>query len=403
MNVEELVRDSFREQAADGALAPPGFADRVLAVRRRRRTRTIAGAAVATAAAVAVATAVPLLDTGGDDVRPASRMNRSDIIAHPDQSPPRDLIAAGDTAVAAFSTTKQVKQPNKDKIITRTYSLLDQKTGKYVKDSRWSFVDVAPGMLTAAVLEPELPAKRVGLLNLMTGKVDRWIPVGQGVAGVHFSPDGKKLVATTYAKNPDRLYWSKRIPVNDTVEPQSVPSRTGFTVIDVASGKGDWHKAPYWKDELGWSPNSRADFAFNHDGKLLYEQIAMAPGRIYHDLQGKKVPTPADEKHLGWTDAGLSPDGKLVGGGFAGKGKEIASEIIDPLTGKRITKVPGQMLLAWADNKRIIAWGIIPGTNEFKQQLVLVTIGSDKIVPLSDFRTPKDNTAGRWEPLFSTR
>ncbi|MET7701806.1 WD40 repeat domain-containing protein [Streptomyces sp. NPDC005485] len=402
MNVDELVRDTFREQAADDTLAPLGLADRVLAARRRRRARTVVGVAVGTVAAIAVAVAVPLTGSGKDDIRPASRMNRSDIIAHPDQSPPRDLIAAGDEALAAFSTSRNVKQPNKDQIVTRTYTLLNQKTGKYVKDRRWSFVDIAPGMLTAAVLEGELPAKRVGLLNLMTGKVDRWIPVGQGVAGVHFSPDGKKLVATTYAKNPDRLFWSHRIPVNDSIEPQAVPSRTGFTVVDVASGKGKWHKAPYPKDAFVGS--ARADFRFDHDGTLLVEQISMAPGSVYRDLQGKKVATPRAEKYVNvYVDAGLSPDGKIAAGGFAGRGKEIASELLDPVTGKRIGKVPGQMLLAWVDNKRLIAWGITPGTNEFRQQLVLITIGSDKIVPLSDFRTPKDNSIGRWEPLFTTR
>ena len=399
MNVDELVRDTFREQAAEGTPAAPGLADRVLAARRRRRTRRVALAAVGTAAAVAVAVAVPLLDTGKDEARPATQMNRSDIIAHPDQSPPRDLIAAGDTALAGFSTSKRVKQPNKDEIITRTYTLLNQKTGKYVKDPRWSFVNIAPGGLTAAVLEGELPAKRVGLLNLMTGKVDRWVPVGQGAAGAYFSPDGTKLVATTYAKNPDRLFWSHRIPVNDSIEPQSVASRTGFTLIDVGSGKGKWHKAPY-KSQM----NARSDFEFNHDGTLLVEVYEMAPGSIYHDLQGKKVATPRAEKYVDpWVDAGLSPDGKIAAGGFAGKGKEIASRLTDPVTGKQIAKVPGQQLLAWADNKRLIAWGIAPGTNEYRQQLVLITIGSHKIVPLSDFRTPKDYTGGRWEPLFTTR
>jgi WD40 repeat protein len=348
-----------------------------------------------------MAVAVPLLDTGGDDVRPAGRMNRSGIIAHPDQSPPRDLIAVGDTVVAGFSTTKMVTQPNKDRVITRTYSLLDQKTGKYVKDSRWSFVDIAPGGRTAAVLERQLPARRVGLLDLMTGKVDRWIPVPQGVAGVDFSPDGKKLVATTYTKDPDRLYWSHRQEMhhdNGTwEEPLPVPSRTGFTLIDVASGKSDWHKAPYRKDAYGNSLNSRENFTFNHDGRLLYEFISKEPYRVYRDLWGRTVPTPAAETKLANEEIGFSPDGKLVG--YPSGVREVA-------TRKPVRKVPDADHidpLAWAGSKRFIAWRIDEGQEGNPMRLVLITLGNDKIVPLSDFMTQDYYDPGHWEPLFSGR
>jgi hypothetical protein len=407
VNVDELLRDALREQAADGASVPPGFADRVLAVRRRRRVRVIAGAAVATVAAVATAVAAPVLHSGGQDVRPASQMNRSDIIAHPDQSPPRDLIAAGDQALAAFSTYKRVGLPGRDGEIRRTYGLLNQKTGKYDRTTEWAWIDVAPGMRTAAVLEKGLPVDRIGLLDLMTGKVERWIELDKGVGGVTFSPDGKKLVATTYAKDPDHLYWSHKMNVNGKDEPGPAPSRTGYAVVDVASGKADWHKRPYWRDKEGWSPNARADLEFSHDGKLIYEPIPMAPGRIYYDLSGRKVATPAAEKHLTWVEAGLSPDGKLAAGDFAGRGDEIASAIIDPFSGKMTTKVPGQQLLAWADNKRLIAWGCDPkkcrGKGEFRNQLLLLTIGSDKVVQLSDFRKASAEYPGRWIPQFTTR
>ena len=184
MNVDELVRDSLREQANEQQAPGPGFADRVLTARRRRRTRTLASVAAATAAVVAVTVAVPMLDSGKDDVRLASGMNRSDIIAHPDQSPPRDLIAAGDVALAAYYTRKNVKETDDRAVAVREYRLLDQKTGTYRKTTKWSFIDVAPGMRTAAVLENGLPTKRIGLLNLLTGEVERWIPVDRGVAGV---------------------------------------------------------------------------------------------------------------------------------------------------------------------------------------------------------------------------
>ncbi|MEU1164867.1 hypothetical protein ABZ372_31695, partial [Streptomyces sp. NPDC005921] len=111
MNVEELVRDSLRELAAEQSPAGPGFADRVLAVRRRRRTRRLASMAAATAAVVAVAVAVPLLDSGKSDVRPSGILRQDGITGHPDQSPPRSLIAAGQTALAAYYTWRTVPQP----------------------------------------------------------------------------------------------------------------------------------------------------------------------------------------------------------------------------------------------------------------------------------------------------
>ncbi|MEU5578121.1 WD40 repeat domain-containing protein [Streptomyces huasconensis] len=408
MNVEELVRDSLREQADQGAPLPGDFADRVLAARRRRRTRTIAGTSLAAVTAVVVAVAVPVLaeDTGRQETRPASELRSGDVVAHPGQTPPRDLIAAGDKALAAFSTSVPVKQPDGDEIVTRTYRLLDQKTGTYRKDARWSWVAVAPGMRTAAVLEQKLPVRRIGLLNLLTGKVERWIPVDHKVGGVAFSPDGRKLVATTYEKSPDLMDMDR--PIHDgkrELPGPAEPSRTGFYVIDVASGESGWSKvetAPGggWPGEI----NTREDFAFSQDGTLVYSNLTMAPGRRYYDFEGHKKSTPPKERHLGWfNDGGLSPDGKLAAGEFAGDGKTTASEIIDPLTGKRVAKVPGQQLLAWADSKRLIAWDIAPGTSEYRNRLVLVTIGSEKTVPLSGFRSSKADAAGRWQPVFAER
>ncbi|MFJ4894487.1 WD40 repeat domain-containing protein [Streptomyces sp. NPDC088788] len=404
MNVDELVSDAFREQAGDSMPAPPYFAERVLAVRRRRRNRRTASVAVATVAAIAVAVAVPRLVGGGDDVRPASEMNKSSIIAHPDQTPPRDLIAAGDTALAAYYVRHMVVKSATDAVNGRTYSLLDQKTGKYVKTTQWSYVSVAPGMRTAAVLEKRLPARRIGLLDLLTGKVERWIPVDHGVASAEFSSDGRKLVATTYAKDPDLVHKldydsdgdGKK---NDWGVPFGTSARTGFCIVDVGSGKSTWSEVTDSQDL-----NARQDFAFSNDAQLVYSGLTTAPGTRFYDLRGNKAATPANEKHLNWyVEARLSPDGKLGAGDFAGGRKTTASEIIDPRSGKRIAKVHGQQLLAWADNKRLIAWDIASGTNEFHNRLVLVTIGSDTVVPLSGFRKGNDGAGGRWDPVFAKR
>ncbi|GGJ97188.1 hypothetical protein GCM10011583_30950 [Streptomyces camponoticapitis] len=410
MNVEELVRASLREQAAGTATAPADLAGRVLTARRRRRARHLAGAAVTTVLVVTAALAGPgVLNSGEASTQLASEASRGKTLTHVDQSPPRDLIAVGDQALAAYFTSRQVKQPNRDQIMTRTYSVLDQKTGRYEVDARWAYLTVAPGMRTAAVLERQLPVTRIGVLDLLTKKVTRWIPMkglDGGVGAVQFSPDGKKLIATTYDKDPFRTYWSKRIPVNNTEEPQPVACRTGFAIVDVETGESDWHALPAFTDpEYGRSFGSGEWLRFNNDGTLVYEFINMAPGRIFRDLRGKEVPAPPKEKHVNlvMAPAGLSPNGELVAGPFAGGARTTATEVLDPATGKRAAKLKGQELLVWADDKRLIAWDIAPGGKEFDNRLVLITIGSDKVVSLSGARTPQDNSPGRWEPIFARR
>ncbi|MFK4067757.1 WD40 repeat domain-containing protein [Streptomyces sp. NPDC029674] len=408
MKVTDLVRESLREQADQGSFVPGDFADRVLAVRRRRRTRTIVGASLAVVTATVVAVAVPAIGPDSEDggPRPASELRSGDVLAHPGQTPPRELIAAGDTALAAYSTNKRVKQPDGDAVITRTYRLLDQKTGTYRAAPRWSWLDVAPGMRTAAVLERGLPTKRIGLLNLITGKVERWIPVDRGVGGVEFSPDGRKLVATTYADDPDRLDKGRPMSDGKHTEPgPAAPTRTGFYVLDVASGKGSWGEVKTKAGSFGLEDiNTRQDFAFSHDGSLVYTGLTHAPHQQYYDFEGRKRSTPAKEKHLHWfVDAGLSPNGRLAAGDFVGGGDTTATEVNDALTGKRVAKIPGQQLLAWADDKRLIAWDIAPGTSEYRNRLVLVTIGSKKTVPLSGYRSSKADAVGRWNPVFARR
>ncbi|WP_405618805.1 hypothetical protein OG292_30090 [Streptomyces sp. NBC_01511] len=117
------------------------------------------------------------------------------------------------------------------------------------------------------------------------------------------------------------------------------------------------------------------------------------------------MPAPPKERYLDLVPApaGLSPNGVLVAGPFAGGARTTATQVLDPETGKRVAKLKGQELLVWADDKRLIAWDIAPGGGEFDNRLVLITIGSDKVVSLSGVRTPKDYSPGRWEPIFAKR
>ncbi|MFD9905967.1 WD40 repeat domain-containing protein [Streptomyces sp. NPDC059063] len=437
MNVEQLVRDALQEEAAEGGPARADLADRVLAARRRRTVGALAGGAVATAAAVALALVVVPGDAGQETATPASESLTSDVIGHPDQSPPRDLIAAGNTAMSGYFTIRTEKQSNGDEVLKRRYTLLDQKTGKYEKaDAKWAWVDVAPGMRTAAVLEGELPARRIGLLDLMTGEVERWITVQKPVAGVEWSPDGKRLVATAYSKDPDRfLAPPKNYPKGPTLHHGS---RTGFYIIDAGSGEvGPFRdlRQPQPKKGHYFQGNSREDLDWSPDGTKIYtdgdaeggtevtyarergitdgkavpdgdvrdtEDASEPAGqsRYWYTLDGKKTKTPAEWQFAGWPQAGLSPDGVHIAADEDSEG----SVILDPKTGRVIARVPGMEQLAWADNKRLIAWGCATKCkSEFGSQLILVSLNSDKVVPLSGHLKPSADSPRRWTPLLTAR
>ncbi|MER5511921.1 WD40 repeat domain-containing protein [Streptomyces sp. NPDC002766] len=408
MNVEELLRDSLRELAAEQPPAGGGFGDRVLAVRRRRRARRLASVAAATAAVVAVAVGVPLLESGKSDVRPSGVVQKDGITGHPDQSPPRELVAAGNAVLAAYYTVRNQPKTEHTAVQERTYRLLDPRTGRYEKDTRWSIVAIAPGLRTAAVLERNLPAQRIGLLDLATGRVERWIPVAHGVGGLAFSYDGRRLVATTYDANPDlrtkvKVRNSKNQEVWDWMSGFGDSSRSGFYDLDVLSGKGAWTPVAFDRNT-----NSRQDFAFSRAGDLMYAQVIGGRDGMqqFYDHQGAKVAAPADERYLrSDVPARLSPNGRLAALGLT---KEVSpgksySSIRDPRTGKEITKIRGAQLLAWADDKRLVAWERVTTLDEpYRARLVLVTLGSDRVVPLSGARDDHYDQQ-EWEPVFARR
>ncbi|WP_329340529.1 WD40 repeat domain-containing protein [Streptomyces sp. NBC_00663] len=406
MNVEDLVRDSLRDLAGEQPPPGPGFADRVLAVRRRRRARTFASVAAATAAVVAVSVAVPqLVLGGGDDVRP------SGVTGRQDGSLPQKTISVGNTVLAAYYTT-ETRRTKGEWIAERTYRLLDPSTGRYEKDTRWSYVAVAPGAKTAAVLERALPSHRIGLLDLTTGKIRQWIPLSVGVGGLSFSHDGTKLVATTYDEHPDRRVMVEN--GDNGVDPamaEGATSRSGYLVWDVVNGGGAW-----WQIKSGRDVPGRADFAFTDDDKAVYAQVIGGKDGMeqFYDLSGKKIAAPAKEKYLRWdVPARLSPNGELAALGLTKEvnlGKKLPGEsyssIRNPLTDKEITKIRGAQLLAWVDDHRLIAWERTTPLKHagYKDHLVLVTIGSDKVVPLSGERDPDDGPRRlAWEPVFVQR
>ncbi|MEV4786586.1 hypothetical protein AB0K53_14235 [Streptomyces tuirus] len=382
-------------------------AERPQPLLRRRKARRLALAAVVAAVMVA-GLAVSLVQRGGGDAQegPMSVTDVANVAAHPDQSPPRELIAAGRSAVSAYYTMKLVRLPNGNAIGTYEWRLLNTATERYEK-AGWAWLDVAPGMQTAAVLERDLPVDRIGLLNLATGKVQRWIKVDRSVGSVQFSPDGKRLLATAYRLNPDGLFKDASYRLNGKSVPGPKQSRTGFYVIDVASGEADFAQSPTEKNREGAPAGGRQDFHWSRDGKLVWEPGNNKAGKIYYGVTGKKMPAPDQETRLPYPESVLSPDGNLVTGAFVGSGDEIVSEIRHARTGKLAAVIPGQQLLAWADNSHLIVWRCAPercspGEGEFRNQLLLVGLDG-RVTPLSGFRTANLHDENRWFPVLTRR
>ncbi|MFD7685789.1 hypothetical protein [Streptomyces sp. NPDC059781] len=394
------VSSSVARPAAESAERPRPLS-------RRRKARRLGPAAVV-AAVVVAGLAVSLARLGGGDAQegPASVPDVTSVAAHPDQSPPRELIAAGRIAVSAYSTMKLVRLPNGNAIGTYEWRLLDTATERY-EETDWAWLDVAPGVRTAAVLERDLPVDRIGLLNLATGKVRRWIKVDRSVGGVQFSPDGKRLLATAYRLNPDGLFKDASYRLNGKSVPGPKQSRTGFYVIDVASGKADFAEIPTEKNTEGIPGGGRQDFHWSSDGKLVWEPGDNKAGKIYYGVTGKRTPAPDAETRLPFPGSVLSPDGNLATGAFVGEGDEIVSEVRNAKTGKRAAVIPGQQLLAWADNSHLIAWRCAPercspAKGEFRNQLLLVGLDG-KVTPLSGFRPASLNDEDRWFPVLTRR
>ncbi|MEU9581160.1 WD40 repeat domain-containing protein [Streptomyces chilikensis] len=406
-----VVRAALREQAAAQAPAEPLLVERVLTAHRRRARRRIGGVAAVVAAVVGLAFWSPL--PGGSGSAPIRDRGPSttEVAARPDQSPPRDVIEAGDVVMAGYVEQETTASGTSGRgELRRTYWLLDPDSQTYEKDERWSLVAVAPGGLQAAVLERELPVRRIGILDLRTREVERWIELDgderQGIAGLAYSRDGGSLVATTYLKDPDS---GVPVPVKEEgqdgmeVEVPFDSGRSGFWVVDVASGRGRWSAVETLTDPF--LLNARQDFEFTHDGKAVRAGLVSDARSEFHDLDGLPIGPPEGEAHWEWSvEAGRSPDGSRMAGPFAGRTRETSSWILDARTGKKVAEVPGQQLLAWAGKDQLVAWDTAKdGGSEFGNRLVLVTVGSDRTVPLSGPRGDEADGGGRWQPIFVRR
>ncbi|GAA3837641.1 hypothetical protein GCM10022226_69710 [Sphaerisporangium flaviroseum] len=450
MKLETLLRETLRDWSTE-AVVPHDLADRALRGRSRFRPNFIASAAVVTAAVVAASVLVPrVLPTIGQDDGPAAAVatgspkSSSEATTRPVAAPtpvspdalprslaihadtegsrPKKLIAAGRVVVSAYKVWEQEKIGDKSDRRHDTWFLYNSETGTY-EQTGWGVLDVAPGMKLAAVLERDLPARRIGVLDMATREVVKWIDLDHPVADVAWSPDGTKVLATSYEKDPTiRTHLSA--DGNSWTQPDD--GRTGFNVIDVTSGSASFHPVPRdAKRGPAWSGNP---FRWFDDGTLIWEINGMRatandPQKLFYDLEGRRHDAPEGLLET-YTEAGTSPNGALYAGrpalpdrggeavrvdvdkltrelAAAPKGPETA--VTDVATGKVVGRQQMLQLRAWADDEHLIALQCVGKCeDEFDSYLVLVTVDGTKSVRLSgameNFQHP-----GSWYPLLTRR
>jgi hypothetical protein len=205
VKLDTIIKNVCDDWSAE-AQVPAGLADRALRGRTRRRSLKVTLAAgsmalLAGAGAAIVSVAGPARQPSQPAIQPVVLSADTTLRTDLGSSFPPHLVAAGHTAVAAYYTAHMRSAGNGPKTIERTWYLYDPASGTYEK-SPWSLLDVAPGMHQAAVLEGPLPAPRVGVLDMKTQKVTRWIAAGHRIGDVSWSPDGRRLLLTAYDKSP---------------------------------------------------------------------------------------------------------------------------------------------------------------------------------------------------------
>ncbi|HUR04673.1 MAG TPA: hypothetical protein VM347_19165 [Nonomuraea sp.] len=391
-----LLRDTLEEWASE-ARVPHDLADRAL---RRRAWLPIGATVLAAGLAVAVAVFAVGLRADNMTVRPATdgvsvpvrpTVTSTDVRGDEENAPPRKLVAAGNVAVSAYYVIKSEKLEGNWERARRTWSLYDPRDDTYEQTS-WVWVDVAPGLQLAAVVKGDLLGKQVGILNMNTRQIMAWIGLEHAVGSVVWSPDGTKVLATAYSEYPER--WQV-MGKNSRSMPE--PTRIGYYIVDVATGKAAYHALPPWGEGLQGNTNARQDLDWSLDGSLIWQPTSMRPGRAYLDLDGKQVDAPKGDLYSDYYRAStLSPDGKLVLGRSG-----LPTKITNRATGAVVGTQKVLQLLAWADDKHVVAVGCAGKCgNEFDNGLVLVTVDGSQITPLT---AKMDRGKGGWDWVLTPR
>jgi hypothetical protein len=391
MKPETIVKSACEEWAAE-ARVPAGLADRALGTRPRRRPSKIALTGGATALLAGAAAAVAVVSSGGPAhprppepaFEPVALSSDTTLRTDLGSAFPRRLVAAGHMAVAAYFTAR-TRTDHGQRTFERTWHLYNPSTGTY-EQTHWAYVSVAPGMQRAAVLQGPLPATRVGVLDLKTQRVTRWIEAAHPVGGASWSPDGRRLLLTTYDKNPDTL-----------ADPGKSP-RTGYYIAGSAAGPGAFHPMPALRD----NPGTRQDLGWSRDGTLIWAPTATVPTKAFFTPGGERRPAPGHEADYEDEEAGLSPDGTLLP--ETGPPPGPAVTVTNVRTGKKRAVLPIEQAVAWADDHQLFAIGCDPrkctGKNEFRNRLLLVDL-KGRITPLTGYR--RSDKPGSWYPMFTHR
>ncbi|TQS24104.1 hypothetical protein [Microbispora sp. KK1-11] len=401
---------------------PGDLADRALRRRSRLRLTRFAGAVSCAAVVAAVAllvplavvplfTAEPISQVGGPPVVVPVQPYRQtipvqDVLADTGNSPPKTMIAAGRVAVSAYYTWRSRTVAGR-KVLDRTWYLLDPATESYEK-TEWGWAEVAPGLRWAAVLERDLPVRRIGIFDMETRQVRAWVPVDHPVGGVAWSPDGTRLLATAYDESPDLDMTSvdeRRCPARVAATPEDprqppfqmiATSRIGFYLVDAATATaGDFHAVdPCWTE----NSNVRRDFKWSDDGTLIRERsnVWKQPD-AFLDLEGRPHDAPSGYVATE-SKAGVSPDGTLLAGPDG-----MPTKVTELSTGETVGRQQVLQLLAWADDRRLVALGCADTCgNEFHNGLVLVNVDGEDAVPLSAYRKNSQEPEA-WEPVLTLR
>ncbi|WP_214415894.1 hypothetical protein [Sphaerisporangium fuscum] len=410
MKPETLVAETLREWSEEVRI-PHDLADRALRGRVRRRLRRTAVAAVLVAAVAGIGLAVPPVALTRAMHSPAAAPDPSSTsqvgvapseapffptLTDTHNSPPRTLVAAGEKAVSAYHIDSQEKLPDGRVRDRSTWYLYNPVTDRYDKTD-WAKLDVSSGLEYAAVLEYPLPAHRVGILDMRTREIVKWIDLEHPVGAVSWSPT-KGLLTTTYDRDPGIHGDRTKSPVRPMP-----PSRTGFQMVNIDTGQSEFHAVTPSPQVVRAPDADLGPFGWTPYGELIWEDTNTNPSKVFYDMQGRRHDPPD-----GWThalqdteDAGIAVYGKK----YAAKGDRPGAEtaVKDIKTGKTVGVQKMRRLLAWADDETLIALGCAASCEDGSRgQLVMVGIDGKNPVQMSaDLKIP--GSSDTWQPLLTRR
>ncbi|MEV0235220.1 hypothetical protein [Nonomuraea sp. NPDC050786] len=399
-----LLRDTLHEWA-DETRVPHDLADRAL---RRRAWKPVGMVVLAVGLVAAIAvSAVGLRGAQPAAHDPQAAMHAAtgvmlpprpspaptDVRTDTENSPPTKLIAAGRMAVSAYYTDRREQLSDNEQRIRRTWSLYDPRTDGY-EETQWAWVDVAPGLQVAAVLEGDLISKRLGILDMNTRQILKWIDLEHPVGSVAWSPDGTKVLATAYSSYPDILEGKGSQAAS---RPGTSP-RTGYYIVDVEAGTADYHELPPMTDQMSpdqkiFNMNGRQDLGWSLDGTMLWAPTATTPDRVFYTLDGEQREAPEGDRYVDYSRiSATSPNGRLVLGPDG-----LPTKVTDAATGQVVGQQRVLQLQAWADDDNIIALGCAGACkSEFNNGLVLVSVDGKRMTQLGTNRDSNKDGAWRW-------